>query len=321
MKYRRTSIFFKNEYMGEFPQNLLEARKAISEVTGGEYVLFLEKVLLSTEELSDDFIEDSLEKIPHFSRAFYRRGFDVLKKEIRKNKALLDVHKGSEKEFIIGNLIDDLDEDVLERWGISGAELKEGIEDCEYKEVAGGIPLVGLTHEIRSPLVRIGKLSPEGWTTIMSDAGVCCIFFPLPTMDVSQLESRIREILGREDARIGKHELHHVIWGLLERGNFSREPNDPDPEVRKAFHILRHELVAHILSNSSIDGAILNFQSENKEVNRIVDGIQARVSAVFQRAIEGGISVENFIYPILVSRNFEELSGRMEGLSQMYGLG
>lgn len=298
---------------------MLEVQRKIAETVGEIYVHLVEKVISLNHELDDTTVEDLLSDLPEHLRGLFHEGLVILRNEIRKNKLILEKYAGKNKEGIIK---DYLEYSKLEDKKIYvSRDIDEEIKNCTYTELAGGIPLIGLTFDIKKALGRAGTGSPDGWTTSTSDTGICFVFYPLPAqMKESDLEPWLRKLLNESDFKVKKHELHHLIWGLLERGGFAREPNDDSSELRKAFLNLRHELVAHILSESDIEDAIFGFNPKNKSIIDLVNSTINTISSLRETIIQAGVSQEVFIYSILKSRNFEELRGNILQTAKAYNI-
>jgi len=240
--------------MKEFHEGpIFETNKKMAETIGKLYNHLIESVLCSNNDLDDEDIEVLLRDVPGHAKKLCLEGLMILRDEIRKNKDILKKHEGAEKEFIINEYIQYSD---LQGKGINITNIDEEIKECTYTELAGGIALR-----------RAGTGSPDGWTTSISNDGASFIFYPLlAQMKESDLAPWLKEHLTESRLRGGKHELHHFIWGLLERGGFAREPNDTSPEQREVFLNIRHELIAHIFSESQVENAIFSFNSKDLQI-------------------------------------------------------
>jgi hypothetical protein len=297
----------------------LEVQKKIAETVGETYVHLVERVISLNHELDDKTIEDLLGDSPEHMKSLLFEGLVILRNEIKKNKVILEKYGGKDKEGIIK---DYLKYSKLEEKKVRiSCDIDEEIENCTYTELAGGIPLIGLTFDIKTMLSRAGTGSPDGWTTSTSDSGLCFIFYPLPAqMKESELEPWLRKFLNESNFKIKKHELHHIIWSLLERGGFAREPNDDTSELREAFLHIRHELVAHILSESNIKEAIFGFNPKDKPIVDIVNSVIDIISSLRESAKQEGLDQQIFIYSILKSRNFMELRDNILQTAKAYNI-
>ncbi|MCR4285535.1 MAG: hypothetical protein NUW00_01430 [Candidatus Kaiserbacteria bacterium] len=300
-----------------------ETRKKMSETIGELYKQIIEGVLCSNSELDDATIEDLLRDIPEHAKRLCFDGLMILRGEIGKNKNILNEHEGEEKEFIINEYIQHSE---LEKKGVNITDINDEIKNCTYTELAGGIPLIGLTHSIWTALRRAGTGSPDGWTTSISNNGVSFIFYPLlAQMKESDLAPWLKEHYIKQGLLSKKHELHHFIWGMLERGGFARESNESSSELREAFLNIRHELIAHIFSESGIENAIF---AHNPNDSHVIDQINSIIgifssignTILIDKMADQGTCLELFFYPIMKSRNFNELRDNLIQTAKTYNI-
>jgi len=261
-------------------------------------------ILIKSKDISQqqELIEELISSLPVPMQKLYKKGVESFLRQVKKNHENLEQTKGKEKELLMIGLIKSI---LIQANNYSDANLKITFnkmmtdqQHFEYSELVPGIPMLKINNEF------LQLLSGN-----VEDFGMFC-----STPVISFIVS------GADDVsdKISKHELSHCIFYFLTKDNYLREANDIE---KNNFQWFCEEIVGYILSkdfkkrdfvkkyvfgdSSNLNGVFLQLDDQEslKKVNDIL-------KAIFMFMMSGhrlNIKMDNFIYPCLISRNFDEL--------------
>lgn len=295
-------------------ENISQEKKEINKLAiahGTVYKKLLEAIA-SHDNITDtelnDFLNENLIKIPKPAQELYKKGLEMLIHEIEKNKKLLDMHRGDEVSYLTNDLLASLelsDEKI--------AELKLLEENSDMDEPLPGVPILNLSYKIGKELRNGGHL-PSGYMAVMSPSDKQPSYVVMGKSPITPLDGgyprKIHEDEIRFDHSLKIHEIHHFVWELLERSGFTRKAEDDDVNRRDYFELFRHEMVANIVSDGPIGMASFNTQYSysNREFSNEMKKYQEYLTFLYYSKCQGDKKPLKFIYPIMVSRNFNEFT-------------
>lgn len=278
--------------------------KKLASETGKFYNDFLD-ILIKSKSISNQqkSIEKLINSLPIHMQKLYKKGVENFFDQVRENHKILEKHKNEEnkflmKEFVRQKITNIKKDDLVKRFDDFYTELSTLEQDSEYFEIIPGIPVLKIRKEIFDTFYGSEKYSGE---LIITPE---LIFFVTTKNFDYYLDM--------------KHELNHLIFNFLKRSCYLRQEKQLDIY---GFERFREEIVGYILSERFKDGDfVLNILlqapekfygvlvgTKNKDILKKIRTISIFISKLIITGHTLNIKMYDFIYPCLISRNFEEL--------------
>jgi hypothetical protein len=274
-----------------------------------------------------------VDSLPTHMAPLYRKGLGRLKGEVESNLGLITPHQGGEAEFLLEYLAGEKNKTAREVAGILAESGK-----ASYTE-RGGIPFLEVEPDYYTQMQQMGVfnpgargfawLSPRGkpsfmvvrkpGTTVISEGGSDPWTAVPVTVESGELSVR----------KTTEHELHHIVWHLMDRAGFIRKTDIEDAEGAKAFGFFRGEYSAHLFNaGGDIEPAHVVFRNadprkfaytKNKATLETAETTLKQASLCMEVAALKGVKTEDFMYVAFRSRNFQEMRENSYLLSGITG--
>ncbi len=314
MTEKRLSIGFDSpvENNDESPHNPTPVRegnvefaesevKTIARETGRAYNGFIDIYLEEgAADNKQEKINQLLESLPESMKKLYGKALATFNEELQLNNTILEKYRGAEAEGLLRA--------VMQYGGKTEEEMAEvfnNLHHTKYVEPTKGVPIIEADNEFFNTLLQNG-VAPEGGHAV---------HFAADRQDASFMLMR-KSKPGTPEAdshaknKWTRHEFHHFIWNFLTRSGFLREPKDNNPQFNEAFEHFRDELVAYVIQESGIqerDVAGALAYTTDKEIIKVATDTRNFVSLCIQLGRQKGMKWEHFVYPGMVSVNFEDV--------------
>ena len=282
----------------------LEAQRKMASETGKFYNSLLDAYLgAKTSEEQRARIDSLIESLPAPMKKLYGEGINRMQAELVKNQLLLEEHRGDEVRYLLNIAFKD---EFLQKVDITKAK---------YIEPSPGIAIIQLEKgffpdsiQANYPDICFPKLDSTQPSFILAGGH--------PDSFTKNPDSLLEDKLIR-------HEVHHLVWGLLEwQGDFLREGKESSPEATAAFKKFRDEMAGYIMSHHPIIIERMGAERFIREIHEknfstLVNDAKGFAALCMTIGITKQVSEQDFLYPTMISRSFEEFKDNFTAIAPL----
>jgi hypothetical protein len=288
-----------NRYLDEHERMF----RRLARVNGEYYVRFIgiigDRTIDSPEKQKkiNDLYEELLEAVPARYKKYYVQGVERFNEELRANKALVDLNKGSEVEYLLNDSVDRGFVDGIDRDTV----LSRSRGNVSYYELYPGVPLLVMSEDYYSYYDR---------TVLGYDYETAGFAFTAGAGGLKPTYCIVPRYAGGDASDMTlTHEVQHLVWGLLARSGLVKDIHESPAERAKLFMRFRKELCSAIASEEDVITLApeeLAVSTDKKDLAH-ADAEKNFIGICIKMAAAGGVSQEAFFHAAIQSANFDEL--------------
>ncbi|MDD3808366.1 MAG: hypothetical protein PHG49_02395 [Candidatus Pacebacteria bacterium] len=282
----------------EIPESSIKSFKKMANETGKFYTSCID-ALLECKTLSSQQkrLKQLVDSLPKPMQKLYQKGIDSFLEQTRKNQEILSKKRGEKRYVLLKEILKANPTFKIKDFNDFFNKINEIDESAvKYKELSPGIPLIRIKQELYEGLIN------------KQISSMCILLNGLLFIITKNKISK----------NILKHELSHFIFHFLKKDKYLRQERD---KSWNKFSRFRNEIVAYIMQQSfkNINFISERLMDEKEKINTLViktkDGKELNranktINFLFFSMVVGskmGVDMNDFIFPCLISRDYNEL--------------